>query len=596
MRQSSDKDIDLPERGWSDDFTSPEDRAADFNAGLTSLGFIRAALRRGRRGWCVTAVAGFLIGLGVYVTSPPVYQAATTLLLTNGPESQPGAAVADAQTIVQSIPVATIARQKLRLQESVGTFLGSYAATPLTDRALYIVVNAPTSDDALSRASALAKAFLHYRAVQLQAQQSQLFNSLDQQINQARQHVDTIRGQIKNQLTQPPSPARRTQLSSLRTQESQAVGELNQLEQTTNATRATTRALTTAEITGSTVLNAAAPLAHSRFKHLILYPLVGGILGLVLGLGIVIVRALISDRLRRRDDIARALGAPVRLSVGRVRLSRWRSGRRGLAAANRTNVRRIVAYLDSAVPGRSGGVAALAVIPVDDLRIAALSVVSLATSRAERGMRVVVTDLASSVPAGGLLGVKEPGVHTVDLSGARLIVAVPEPDDVAPIGPFGHRSRASGSLGEAIAAASGSADLLLTFAPLDPSQGGEHLATWAADAVAVITAGRSSWTRIHAVSEMARLAGTRLVSGVVVGADETDESLGMPYPPQDGKDAGAALHAETPPSGQRAEPIPSGQRAETAGNGQDAQAAGRRHSRPDAQDFFATTERTPRGR
>lgn len=595
MRQSPNTDIDPTEPAWGDDFNSPEDRAADFNAGLTSLGFIRAALRRSGKVWCAAAVAGFLIGLGVYVTSPPVYQAATTLLLTNGPESQPGAAVADAQTIVQSIPVARLAAQKLRLQESVGTFLGSYAATPLTDRALYIVVDAPTSSDARSRASALATAFLHYRAGQLQAQQSQLFNSLDQQINQARQHVDTIRGQIRTQLTQPSSPARRTQLSSLRTQERQAVGELDQLEQTTNATRANTRALTTAQITGSTVLNAAAPLAHSRFKHLVLYPLVGAILGLVLGLGVVIVRALISDRLRRRDDIAHALGAPVRLSVGRVRLSRWRSGGRGLAAANSTNVRRIAAYLDSAVPARSRGVAALAVIPVDDPQVAALSVVSLAMSCAERGIKVVVADLASGVPAGGLLGVKEAGVHMANLAGSHLVVAVPEPNDVAPIGPFSH-SRAGGSLGEAIAAASASADLLLTFAPLDPSQGGEHLATWAADAVAVITAGRSSWTRIHAVSEMVRLAGTRLVSAVVVGADETDESLGMPYPPQDAQDAEAAQHAEAPPSGHRAEAVPSGQNAETAGNGQDAKAAGRRHSRPTTQDFFATTERTPRGR
>ena len=43
----------------------------------------------------------------------------------------------------------------------------------------------------------------------------------------------------------------------------------------------------------------------------------GLIAGLVLGLGIVVIRALLSDRLYRRDDVARALGAPVKLSVGR---------------------------------------------------------------------------------------------------------------------------------------------------------------------------------------------------------------------------------------------------------------------------------------
>jgi hypothetical protein len=62
---------------------------------------------------------------------------------------------------------------------------------------------------------------------------------------------------------------------------------------------------------------------------------------------------------------------------------------------------------------------------------------------------------------------------------------------------------------------------------LDPSLGGEHLSTWATDAVAVITAGRSSWTKIRAVGEMIRLSGTRLVSSVLIGADSTDESLGV---------------------------------------------------------------------
>jgi len=45
----------------------------------------------------------------------------------------------------------------------------------------------------------------------------------------------------------------------------------------------------------------------------------------------------------------------------------------------------------------------------------------------------------------------------------------------------------------------------------------------------VMTAGRSSSTRIHAVGEMIRLAGTPLISAVLVGADKTDESLGATH-------------------------------------------------------------------
>ncbi len=136
-----------------------------------------------------------------------------------------------------------------------------------------------------------------------------------------------------------------------------------------------------------------------------IYAGTGLIAGLALGMFIVVVRALVSDRLRRRDDVARALGAPVKLSVGKVRQSRWRPGPRGLAAARRPEVRRIVAYLGrvaqlgSTGPASSPGIATLAVVPVDEPQVAALALVSLAVSAAQQGLRVVVADLCDGSPA-----------------------------------------------------------------------------------------------------------------------------------------------------------------------------------------------------
>ena len=86
-----------------------------------------------------------------------------------------------------------------------------------------------------------------------------------------------------------------------------------------------------------------------------------------------------------------------------------------------------------------------------------------------------------------------------------------------------------------------SADLLLTLATLDPSLGAEHLAGWARGAVAVVTAGRSSAERVHAVGEMIRLAGIELISAVLVGADKTDESLGVPHQPSLSASVGRGL-------------------------------------------------------
>ena len=248
-------------------------------------------------------------------------------------------------------------------------------------------------------------------------------------------------------------------------------------------------------------------------------------------MGIVIVGALISDRLRQRDDVARALDAPVKLSVGAVRRSRRGRGRGGLAATQSTNIKRVAAYLDTAVPSSPRGPANLAVVPVDDVHVPAACLVSLAVSCAQRGLRVVVADLCDDAPAARLLGASDPGVQTVSTQGTDLTVIVPDRDDVVPVGPLQPNTRRVRAA-ELVVAACTSADLLLTLATLDPSLGGEHLAGWAHSAVATVTAGESTAARIRAVSEMIRLAEMSLISGVLIGADKTDESLGVLSAPE----------------------------------------------------------------
>src|SRR5262249_19057868 len=314
----------------------------------------------------------------------------------------------------------------------------------------------------------------------------------------------------------------------LRAQVTHEKSALFVLQQNVNSARASTQETTASQVNGSYVLAAAAvDPPHSKLKHLVLYAAIGLVAGLVLSFGFVVILALISGRVFRRDDVARALGAPVKLSVGRVHLSRWRPGRKGLRAARGTNVRRIVTHLGKMVPARSRRAASLAIVPVDDPQVAAVSLMSLAISCAQQGMQVVVADLASGAPAAGLVGSRRPGVGPVSVPDAQLIVAVPELDDVEPTGPLGrtqaHAERSPFS--EAVNEACASSNVLLTLAPLDPALGGEHLATWATDAVAFITAGRSSWTKIRAAGEMMRLAGPRRGSGVLVGADKADDSL-----------------------------------------------------------------------
>jgi capsular polysaccharide biosynthesis protein len=468
-----------------------------------------------------------LVGVALWATRPPTYDASTTLLLTVGPEGQPGTAILNDQAVAQSRGVAAIALQKLKSQESVDSFQSTYKTAVVTDRVLRITVSAPSSSDAVGRANAIAAAFLAFRSDQLRAQQNLQFAALNAVLTQSQQHIDSINAQISQVAAQPTTDSQQARLKNLRASSDQAKSELGVLNEQVKTAKATAEETTAAMVGQSRVLDVASPLPRSRFKPLILFSGAGLIVGLVLGMGVVIIRALISDRLRRRDDVALALGAPVKLSVAAKPVSRWRSSRQGMAASQSRDIQRIVEFLRGilATVSRAG---ALAVVPVDDTRAATLSVMSLAASLAQQDARVVVADLCSGAPAAKLVGLKNPGVQAVQVDGAQIYVAIPSPHEIAPVGPFSPATpQAQPTLGSQVAAACASADVLLTLTTLDPSLASDHLYTWTADAVVVVTAGRSSWTKIHAVGEMIRLAGTRLVSAVLVGADKWDESLGV---------------------------------------------------------------------
>src|SRR5260370_8746030 len=100
------------------------------------------------------------------------------------------------------------------------------------------------------------------------------------------------------------------------------------LEQQVSSSKAATKLNTAAMIGGSAPLDRASPLKPpSPSKHLLLYGGGGFIIGLILGMAIIMLRAVLSDRLRRRDDVAQALGAPVKPSVPAKRASGWLPGR-----------------------------------------------------------------------------------------------------------------------------------------------------------------------------------------------------------------------------------------------------------------------------
>jgi capsular polysaccharide biosynthesis protein len=525
-------DSDLPERLWLyDDFTPDEDPpVTDYSSGLASLGFIGAALRRRIRLWVTVAVAGFVLGLAYFVVSPPAYQASTSLLLTHSLNENPTDAMSTDLTLAHSDTVATQALHQLKLNEPVSSFLSTVTADNVTSRILQITVSAKSPADAAARAKAMAAAFLSVRADELTDQQQLTTAALEQDLNTSEQKVTSLGNQVDalNGKTDADSQAK---LAKLKKQQTNAQNSLLALQNTTAGQQSNAVQNVDAQIKGSQVLDPAIAGHHSAAKFAVIYSIMGLVVGLVVGLAIVIIGALISNKLRRRDDIAEALGTSVNLSVGPLGSSRLPALRRKTKNAEHRDMQRIVSHLRDAIPDpeSKGEAPALGLVPVDNDKDAAKALVATARACAQDGQKVLVADLCPGAPAAHLLKVGDPGVRKVTVDGVELSVAVPAKDEVLPAGPV-HRSRqgrAAVSTDDDLVNAYSEADVLLTLVSLDPALGADHLRTWVGDTVVMVSAGRATWMRIHAVGEMIRLARIPLVSAILAEADRTDESMGL---------------------------------------------------------------------
>jgi capsular polysaccharide biosynthesis protein len=534
--------VELPQQIWAyDDISVSEDRLArehpvedrpvdEVTGMLVNLGFLRSALRRHVRFWLAAGLIGLIAGCGLYLKFPPSYQASTSLIIANDPNQDAVSAMLTNVTLAESRPVAQAVIDKLGLQQSAASLQAACTASVVTNQVLLITVNSPSTDGALVLAQTLAAEFLQFRAQLLARQQQQVQSVLNTQVTKAQQNLNGINRKISQVSAESDTPTRQSKLTALEADRAKATMSLATLQQTATDNQATAETTTATMIQGSQVLNPATADYHSRLKGALEYVASAFLAGLVIGVGIIVVRAIVSDRLRRRDDVADVLGAPVRLSVGDLSPRRWLPGPRVRAGRRRREAQRLTAYLRNAVPRGGQNPAALVIVAVDNAPAVAQPLVTLAKTYAKEGKNVILADMSPGGQASRLLGVRRSGVHSVTVSDAHLTVAVGASDDVAPVGPL-HRGRRLAQLAEPnpeLIAACASADYLLTLVVLDPALGGDYLATWASDVVVTVTAGQSSATRIEAVGEMIRLAGAESVSAVLIGAEKGDETLGVP--------------------------------------------------------------------
>ena len=515
-----------PESVWADDdglFDS--ERSASFPPdALVTFRFIRDALRRHLRIWLVMALVGLAGGLASTQVLPVASTSQTRLLITHRDGEDPAKAMATDVALATTHTVAQRAIDLLKLSVTPDDLLKEYSASNKTDRVLEITARAKTDAESTKLATVIAQVFLVYRKEQIALQDAPLRRDMaaaDSDVNVAEQAVRATGDDPKADPLAHPNSPEGVRLTAARERQTYVRQQL--LDQSVQASR----------MNSSRVLDVASTVPVSAKRTLAINAGTGLIVGLFLGLGFVIVRALISDRLWKRQDIAHALGARVRLSTGRP--PRWQLWPpRYLRASQRRNpeVRLAVQHLEQRIFWGERPTPALSVVSVDDLRTCALTVASLAMSLAEDGKHVLVADLTESGGLAHMLGVKVPGTHESRFSepGRRIDVHLADPAGGPAQGAYlrlGDSSRPASSGDVALDSAWEVADLVLSLATLTPALGADHLATWASHAAVVVTAGRSTTAKIQATGEMLRLAGLEIDTAVVLRPDRTDEGVGV---------------------------------------------------------------------
>jgi capsular polysaccharide biosynthesis protein len=491
-------------------------------AELVSLHFLRTSLRRRWRLWVGLALLGIGVGLCFSVVVPAQHTATTTLLLAHAPGADPAMEMATDVSLLRTRTVATAVIDDLGLDMSPEDFHASVTVDPETSTVLVLTVAAPDTEEALRRTRALAAAFLRFRTEKMDFQTDARVEGWLARVEALEKQSATLTAQYD--ALSAGGASSQAQAAEVLTQRSQATSQVGEIRQAVEETRLANKSI----VGASHVLDQASEVPHSSRRRLVLTTGSGLVVGTALGLGLVLFLALVSDRLRRREEVALALETPVRHSVGRMpALRRWPGpffGRGGRDQAQRV----LVHGLLSTVTGEHSGPSRLAVGGVQNSVQTRLLVARLGVELGMRGQSVFLVDLSEKGDLAGTvtrLWARSPA----DDDARCPVVYRPATVPSLALGPFGTTRIArrgvpdDGPTRDAWQAA----DVVVTLADVDPAIGVDHLKSWSDRVVLIVSAGRSSAERLRTTAQLIRAADLRLLFAMMIGADHHDESLGL---------------------------------------------------------------------
>lgn len=260
-----------------------------------SIRSLKAAVKRRKWIWIATAFVGLILGASLHVVLPSKISAISKVYLAEPGGADPSIAINNDLSLLGTRKVAVAAMAVLGLDPNQGGV--AYKGSAESSTIVAIKATGPTAAEAMRRTDAVVAAFL--------ATRSQFANqATDDEILTMQAQVEALNAAIQQ-------PA----LNDVALKEQDAeIGQRATLKnQIVQAHKSQALALSS---TG--VIDRAYVPPSSAKKTAIKDGLSGLIAGLALGITIVIIGELMSDRVRARSDVAAALGVPVELSVGRL--------------------------------------------------------------------------------------------------------------------------------------------------------------------------------------------------------------------------------------------------------------------------------------
>ena len=270
----------------------------------------------------VCVVLGIGVVTALTLASPPQYTANTLVLLSQSGTDAAGNPVRNIDTeteIASSAEVLAIASRNLDPAPNVAELEAAVRVTETTPDILRFTAVAGSRSRAIAIANASADAYRDYKAVSATDLMKGVVSQLEARAEQLQQQITAVQAELIQAIAalataeanSPAAVAQTSLIDSLRIQENEATTQL------TDAQNEITQAQLEADVNtaGITVLERASAASQGTIRTALLNLVFGAIAGFLVGVTIVIVRASRDRRVRLRDDIAAAAGAPVVASI-----------------------------------------------------------------------------------------------------------------------------------------------------------------------------------------------------------------------------------------------------------------------------------------